>query len=78
MLTGEVGPIWVRSDVATVGYWNNPAATAALLRDGWICTGDLAWADAEGYLYFVGRRATTRRGGVVRKRCLFVWAANGE
>jgi long-chain acyl-CoA synthetase len=60
--SGEVGEIWVRSDVATVGYWNNPAATAALLRDGWIRTGDLAWADEDGYLYFVGRRAPARRG----------------
>jgi long-chain acyl-CoA synthetase len=59
--TGEVGEIWVRSDVATVGYWNNPAATAALLRDGWIRTGDLARADADGYLYFVGRRETVKR-----------------
>jgi long-chain acyl-CoA synthetase len=55
---GEVGEIWVRSDVATVGYWNNPAATVSLLRDGWIRTGDLARADAEGFLYFVGRRAS--------------------
>jgi long-chain acyl-CoA synthetase len=53
---GEVGEIWVRSDVGSVGYWNNPAATATLLRDGWIRTGDLARADADGYLYFAGRR----------------------
>ena len=51
------GEIRVRSDVATVGDRKDPAATAsALLRDGWIRTGDLPWADAEGYLDDVGRR----------------------
>jgi long-chain acyl-CoA synthetase len=58
---GQVGEIWIKSDVATVGYWNNPAATAALLHDGWLRTGDLARADADGYLYYAGRKASPLR-----------------
>ncbi|MFE7410106.1 AMP-binding protein [Streptomyces laurentii] len=37
------------------GYWRNPEADAARLRDGWYWTGDLFYRDADGYLYFAGR-----------------------
>ncbi|MEU5981900.1 AMP-binding protein [Streptomyces sp. NPDC047434] len=37
------------------GYWRNPEAEAARLRDGWYWTGDLFYRDAEGFLYFAGR-----------------------
>ena len=37
------------------GYWQNQAATAAALRDGWFFTGDLARQDDEGYFYIAGR-----------------------
>ncbi len=36
-------------------YWNNPAATAASVRGDWYITGDRAYRDEEGYLWFVGR-----------------------
>jgi acyl-CoA synthetase (AMP-forming)/AMP-acid ligase II len=38
-----------------VGYWNHPDATAEVLVDGWLDTGDLASADEQGYLWFCGR-----------------------
>ena len=38
------------------GYWNDPAATAEILRDGWCYTGDLARADAHGVYTIVDRR----------------------
>jgi fatty-acyl-CoA synthase len=38
-----------------LGYWNNPAATAEVLRGDWLRTGDLATRDAEGFLTLVGR-----------------------
>ncbi|GAA3236307.1 fatty acid--CoA ligase [Pseudonocardia petroleophila] len=53
---GEVGEIRVRSGQNTVGYWNRPAETAATLTaDGWLCTGDAAYADADGYLFLHDR-----------------------
>jgi acyl-CoA synthetase (AMP-forming)/AMP-acid ligase II len=45
------------------GYWNRPQETAAQLRDGWWLTGDLAWRDDEGYLWFAGRRKDMLKTG---------------
>ena len=41
---------------ATVGYWNDPDATKAAFSDGWLDSGDVMRADADGYLFFCGRR----------------------
>ncbi|MGV9798363.1 acyl-CoA synthetase [Mycobacterium sp. NPDC003449] len=48
--TDEIGEIVCRGDVVMSGYWNNPAATAATLKDGWLHTGDMGSFDACGYL----------------------------
>jgi long-chain acyl-CoA synthetase len=53
---GAVGEILVKSDATMIGYWNNPEATAEVLKEGWMHTGDLAYQDAEGYYWFVSRR----------------------
>lgn len=47
---GEIGEIVCRGDVVMSGYWNNPHATAAALRNGWLCTGDMGSFDERGYL----------------------------
>jgi crotonobetaine/carnitine-CoA ligase len=55
---GEVGEIIVRGRpgrTVMLGYHNDPAATAEALRDGWLHTGDNAYADDRGYLYFFDR-----------------------
>jgi len=52
----EVGRIWIRTRSCMTGYWNHPEATAEVMRDGWLDSGDLARADADGYLWFFGRQ----------------------
>ena len=54
--SGEVGELTVKSPGTTIGYWNNPEATAETLRDGWLYTGDLVKQEAEGYCWFTGRK----------------------
>jgi malonyl-CoA/methylmalonyl-CoA synthetase len=46
----------VRGPTVFGGYWERPAATAEVLHDGWMATGDLADVDADGYLAIRGRR----------------------
>lgn len=53
---GEVGRIWIRSQSQMVGYWEAPDATAEVIHDGWLDSGDLARADEDGYLWFFGRK----------------------
>jgi acyl-CoA synthetase (AMP-forming)/AMP-acid ligase II len=52
---GEVGHLVARGDNVTLGYLDEPEETAAILRDGWLWTGDLAWRDADGFFFHVGR-----------------------
>ncbi|GHG12851.1 MULTISPECIES: class I adenylate-forming enzyme family protein [Amycolatopsis] len=49
------GEVWVRTPSAFSGYWRDAAATAEVLRDGWVRTQDLGFLDAEGYLHLSGR-----------------------
>ncbi|PQO44219.1 class I adenylate-forming enzyme family protein [Blastopirellula marina] len=53
---GQEGRMWVRSPTNMVGYWGDPAATAATIEDGWLDTGDRIKIDADGYLWFCGRQ----------------------
>lgn len=53
---GEVGELIVRGPQVMLRYWNNPSATAATIRDGWLFTGDLACRDADGFYRIVDRK----------------------
>jgi long-chain acyl-CoA synthetase len=50
------GELLVKSPTLFSGYHNDPEATAAVLRDGWLYTGDIAEIDSEGYVYITGRK----------------------
>jgi long-chain acyl-CoA synthetase len=52
----EDGELMLRSPCLFSGYFEDPAATAAVLRDGWLATGDIAEMDKEGFLYITGRK----------------------
>jgi long-chain acyl-CoA synthetase len=51
-----VGRIWIETPSRMSGYWEAPEATAEVVVDGWLDSGDLARADADGYLWFFGRK----------------------
>ena len=53
---GTPGEIWIRSPANLAYYWNNSVATLEALRDGWLCTGDMAWRDSQGFLFLVDRK----------------------
>jgi len=53
---GELGELIVRGPQVMRGYWNKPAETRAVLRNGWLHTGDIAREDARGYFYVVDRK----------------------
>ncbi len=52
---GEPGEVCVRGEVVMKGYWNDPQASAAALRDGWLHTGDIGALDADGFLTLLDR-----------------------
>ena len=49
------GEILTRSNHVMSGYWNDEAATDAVIKDGWLHTGDVATVDADGYLTIIDR-----------------------
>lgn len=51
-----VGEIAISSPTLMKGYYNRPEATAEVLKDGWLLTGDLGYRDDDGNLFIAGRR----------------------
>jgi acyl-coenzyme A synthetase/AMP-(fatty) acid ligase len=52
----SVGRIWIHARSRMAGYWEAPDATAEVIVDEWLDSGDLARADEDGYLWFFGRK----------------------
>jgi acyl-CoA synthetase (AMP-forming)/AMP-acid ligase II len=56
VVPGDVGELIVKGDGVMTCYYKNPDATAEVLKDGWLYTGDMARQDPDGFLYLVDRK----------------------
>ena len=52
----ETGELCIRGPQVMLGYYHQPTETAAVLKDGWFRTGDIAYLDADGYCFIVDRK----------------------
>jgi acyl-CoA synthetase (AMP-forming)/AMP-acid ligase II len=62
----ETGEIAAQGDNIMKGYYHDPEGTAAVLKNGWLYTGDLATVDDEGFIYVVGRSKNIIKSGGYR------------
>lgn len=53
---GEVGELIIKGPGVMTCYYNNPEATAEVLKDGWLYSGDMAEKDEDGFIYLVDRK----------------------
>ena len=53
---GEVGELIVKGPSVMLCYYKNPEATAEVIKDGWLYTGDMARMDEDGFYYLVDRK----------------------
>ncbi len=61
---GGVGELILRGEPMMLGYWNKPEATAEVMKNGWLHTGDMVTKDAKGYFHWQARlKDTIRRAG---------------
>lgn len=52
---GQAGEVWIKGPQVMIGYHNRPEATASMIQDDWLRTGDLGSVDADGYLFIHDR-----------------------
>ncbi len=75
---GEEGEIIIKSASNFCGYWNNPDATTATLKNGWVHTSDIGRLDDVGCLYIMGRKKDLIIRGGENISCIEVEAAISE
>lgn len=56
VVQGEVGELCVKGPGVMTCYYNDPEATSAALKDGWLYTGDMAMQDEDGFIFLVDRK----------------------
>lgn len=56
ILPGERGELWIKGPNIMKGYWRKPEATLETLSDGWLKTGDVAYADEHNRFFIVDRK----------------------
>lgn len=56
VIGSQPGELFIGGPVVTPGYWNKPDATTNTICDGWLKTGDVAYRDADGDVFIVGRK----------------------
>jgi len=54
--TGEIGELVIKGDNVMKGYYKDEAATASVIKNGWLYTGDLGKMDEDGYIFLTGRK----------------------
>jgi long-chain acyl-CoA synthetase len=60
---GAVGEIQIKGPQVMRGYWNKAEENAAIFQDGWLCTGDMASADEDGFFYIQDRKKDMIKSG---------------
>lgn len=75
---GADGEVWAQGPGVMSGYWHDPDASAAVLQDGWLRTGDLGRLDEDGFLFLAGRRSDMIKTGAHRVHPLDVEEAIAE
>jgi long-chain acyl-CoA synthetase len=63
---GVTGEVCARGPNIMVGYWQDEVATRAVLKDGWLATGDLGFLDEDGFLHLVARKTEMIKTGAHR------------
>jgi long-chain acyl-CoA synthetase len=53
--TGGLGEVWIKGPIIMPGYWNKPEATAEIISEGWLHSGDIGYLDDEGFLFITDR-----------------------
>jgi long-chain acyl-CoA synthetase len=56
---GQIGELVVKGPQVMQGYWRDPASTQAVLKDGWLYTGDVAIMESDGFFQIIGRKRDT-------------------
>ena len=56
LILGEIGEIQVKGPQVMKGYYHNYEATNDIIKDGWLCTGDIGYMDTDGFIKIVDRK----------------------